>query len=172
MRVAMISVGAPAGGMNAAIRAVTMYCLSNGHTPVAIYNGFSGLCRHHDDKPLGSVRELTWLEVEGWTAQGGSEIGTNRTLPSEDMATTAHCFERYNFDALFVVGGFEAFVAVYEMYQERKNYDAFKIPMVLLPATVSNNSKRHFPYHPAVIDFLKFREVNTQSARTPVLMPW
>jgi hypothetical protein len=79
---------------------------------------------------------------------------------------------RFRPKTFFVVGGFEAFVAVYEMYQERKNYDAFKIPMVLLPATVSNNSKRHFPYHPAVIDFFKFREVNTQSARTPVLMPW
>lgn len=139
MRVAIISVGAPAGGMNAAIRAVVTRCLSSGHTPVAIHNGFSGLCRHHDDKPLGSVREVSWLDVEGWTSMGGCEIGTNRALPSEDMDTTAHCFERYKFDALFIIGGFEAYTALWEMHQARNKYEAFRIPMVLLPATISNN---------------------------------
>ena len=94
--------------MNSATRAAVAFCLSRGHTPVAIHNGFPGLCRHHDDKPLGSVRELNWLDVEGWASKGGSEIGTNRGLPDEDIATTARCFELYRFDALFLIGGFEA----------------------------------------------------------------
>lgn len=139
MRVGIIHVGAPAGGMNAATRAAVAYCLTKGHTPVALYNGFPGLCRHHDDKPLGSVRELAWLDAENWASRGGSEIGTNRGLPSEDFATTAMCFERYKIDSLFVVGGFEAFTAVSQLRQARKDYPAFKIPMVVLPATVSNN---------------------------------
>ncbi|RMX70523.1 hypothetical protein D0869_16560, partial [Hortaea werneckii] len=50
MRVGIIHVGAPAGGMNAATRAAVAYCLTKGHTPVALYNGFPGMCRHHDDK--------------------------------------------------------------------------------------------------------------------------
>lgn len=70
MRVAIIHVGAPAGGMNSATRAAVAYCLSRGHTPIAIHNGFPGLCRHHDDKPLGSVREVKWLDVEGWASKG------------------------------------------------------------------------------------------------------
>ncbi|KAK8192623.1 6-phosphofructokinase, alpha subunit [Zalaria obscura] len=139
LRVGIIHVGAPAGGMNAATRAVTAYCLTRGHTPVAIHNGFPGLCRHHDDKPEGSVREISWLDAENWGAKGGSEIGTNRGLPSEDFDTTAMCFEKYKIDALFVVGGFEAFTAVSELRKARSKYDAFKIPMVILPATVSNN---------------------------------
>jgi len=139
MRVGIIHVGAPAGGMNAATRAAVAYCLTKGHTPVALYNGFPGLCRHHDDEPLGAVRELNWLEAESWASRGGSEIGTNRGLPSEDFKTTAYCFERYKLDALFVVGGFEAFTAVSELRKARAEYDAFKIPMVVLPATVSNN---------------------------------
>ena len=94
--------------MNSATRAAVAFCLSRGHTPVAIHNGFPGLCRHHDDKPLGSVRELKWLDVEGWASKGGSEIGTNRGLPDEDIVTTAKCFELYKFDALFIIGGFEA----------------------------------------------------------------
>ena len=139
MRIAIVHVGAPAGGMNPATRAAVSYCMTRGHTPIAIHNGFPGLCRHHDDKPIGSVREIKWLESENWVNEGGSEIGTNRALPSEDMAKTAECFALYKFDALFVVGGFEAFTAVSQLREARKDYDAFKIPLVILPATISNN---------------------------------
>ncbi|KAI9795877.1 MAG: hypothetical protein M1825_001068 [Sarcosagium campestre] len=139
MRIAVVHVGAPAGGMNAATRALVAYCLVRGHTPIAIHNGFPGLCRHHDDEPVGAVREMHWLEVDGWVSKGGSEIGTNRGLPSEDMETTAMCFERYKFDALFLIGGFEAFTALSEMRKARDVHPSFRIPMVVLPATISNN---------------------------------
>nr|OQO20292.1 ATP-dependent 6-phosphofructokinase [Rachicladosporium sp. CCFEE 5018]OQO23579.1 ATP-dependent 6-phosphofructokinase [Rachicladosporium sp. CCFEE 5018] len=139
LRVGIIHVGAPAGGMNAATRAAVAYCLARGHTPVALHNGFPGLCRHHDDKPEGSVREVEWLDAESWASKGGSEIGTNRDLPSEDMEKTAFCFEKYRIGALLIIGGFEGFTALSELRQARTKYDAFKIPMVILPATVSNN---------------------------------
>ena len=139
LRIAIIHVGAPAGGMNPATRAAVAYCLTRGHTPIAIYNGFPGLQRHHDDKPLGSVRECKWLDFDPLVNEGGSEIGTNRGLPSEDMPKTAECFEIYKFDALFVIGGFEAFTAVSELRKARDKYPCFRIPMVVLPATVSNN---------------------------------
>ncbi|KAH9845322.1 ATP-dependent 6-phosphofructokinase [Teratosphaeria destructans] len=138
MRVGIIHVGAPAGGMNAATRAAVAYCLVKGHTPVALQNGFPGLCRHHADDD-SAVRELSWLDAENWAIKVGSEIGTNRGLPSEDFETAAMCFEKYKIDSLFVIGGFEAFTAVSELRKARKDYDAFKIPMVCLPATVSNN---------------------------------
>ncbi|KAI4117438.1 MAG: hypothetical protein LQ345_002327 [Seirophora villosa] len=139
MRIGIIHVGAPAGGMNAATRAAVAYCLTRGHTPIALHNGFPGLCRHHDDKPLGSVREMSWSDVEGWVSKGGSEIGTNRALPSDDMPKTAFCFEKYKLDALFIIGGFEAFTAVSELRKARPEYPAFRIPIALLPATISNN---------------------------------
>ena len=139
MRIAIIHVGAPAGGMNSATRAAVAYCLTRGHKPIAVHNGFPGLCRHHADKPVGSVRDIGWLDVEGWANKGGSEIGTNRGLPDEDFDTTAKCFELYRFDALFVVGGFEAFTAISELRKAREKYPSFRIPMILLPATISNN---------------------------------
>lgn len=139
LRIAIIHVGAPAGGMNAATRAAVAYCLNRGHTPLAVHNGFPGLCRHHDDLPEGSVREIKWLDADGWVNEGGSEIGTNRALPSEDMKKTAECFEQYKFDALFVIGGFEAFTAVSELRKARADYPSLRIPLVVLPATVSNN---------------------------------
>ncbi|KAK0662200.1 ATP-dependent 6-phosphofructokinase 1 [Lasiodiplodia hormozganensis] len=142
MRVGIIHVGAPAGGMNAASRAAVAYCLARGHTPVALYNGFPGLCRHHADKPLSSVREIHWLDAENWVSRGGSEIGTNRGLPADEaegLEGVAKIFDKYNIQALFVVGGFEAFTAVSQLRKARQYYSALRIPMTVLPATVSNN---------------------------------
>ncbi|CAK47239.1 ATP-dependent 6-phosphofructokinase [Aspergillus awamori] len=139
MRIGIIHVGAPAGGMNQATRAAVAYCLTRGHTPLAIHNGFPGLCRHYDDTPICSVREVAWQESDAWVNEGGSDIGTNRGLPGDDLATTAKSFKKFGFDALFVVGGFEAFTAVSQLRQAREKYPEFKIPMTVLPATISNN---------------------------------
>ncbi|KAJ9155585.1 ATP-dependent 6-phosphofructokinase [Pleurostoma richardsiae] len=140
MKIGFINVGAPAGGMNAAVRAAVAYCMSRGHQAVAIHNGFAGFSRHHDDKPVGSVRPFEWLEVDGWASRGGSEIGTNRELPSESgMSTIADLIELYQFDALFLIGGFEAFHAVSQLRKARVEYPSLCIPIALLPATISNN---------------------------------
>ena len=140
MRIGFINVGAPAGGMNAAVRAGVAYCMTKGHEPIAIHNGFAGFSRHHGDKPLGAVRDFKWLEVDGWASKGGSEIGTNRELPSESgMETVAGLIEQYRFDALFLIGGFEAFHALSQLRAAQDKYPSLCIPMTLLPATISNN---------------------------------
>ncbi|OTB07457.1 hypothetical protein M426DRAFT_318130 [Hypoxylon sp. CI-4A] len=140
MKIGFINVGAPAGGMNAAIRAGVAYCRSRGHEPLAIHNGFAGFARHHGDEPLGAVRHFDWLEVDGWASKGGSEIGTNRELPEESgMELIAKLVEKYEFDALFLIGGFEAFHSVSQLRKARSKYPSLCIPMTLLPATISNN---------------------------------
>ncbi|KAI5295979.1 6-phosphofructokinase, alpha subunit, partial [Ascosphaera acerosa] len=137
-RVAFIHVGAPACGYNPATRGAMAHCIARGHTPIAICNGFPGLVRHHADTP-SSVREVDWLECDSWVNLGGSELGTNRQLPSIDLPTVAYCFEKYKFDALFIVGGFEAFAALAQLRKARDQFAPMRIPMMLLPATVSNN---------------------------------
>ncbi|KAG8763560.1 6-phosphofructokinase, alpha subunit [Ceratobasidium sp. 423] len=132
LRVGIIHMGAPAGGMNAATRAAVRYCLDRGHTPLAINNGFPGLL---DD----SVTQLSWLRVDNWMTRGGSELGTNRALPNIDLGAVASKFQGHRFDALFMIGGFEAFSALLILEKGRENYPAFNIPMVHLPATISNN---------------------------------
>ncbi|KAI1328726.1 6-phosphofructokinase [Xylariaceae sp. FL0255] len=140
MKIGFINVGAPAGGMNAAMRAGVAYCRSRGHEPIAIHNGFAGFARHHGDTPLGAVRPFEWLEVDGWASKGGSEIGTNRELPEESgMELITNLIKQYKFDALFLVGGFEAFHAVSQLRKARTQYPSLCIPMTLLPATISNN---------------------------------
>ncbi|CAE6500460.1 unnamed protein product [Rhizoctonia solani] len=132
LRIGIIHMGAPAGGMNAATRAAARYCLDRGHTPLAVNNGFTGLL---DD----SVTQLSWLRVDNWMTRGGSELGTNRTLPDIDLGAIASKFQEHHFDALFMVGGFEAFSALLILEKGRESYPAFNIPMVHLPATISNN---------------------------------
>jgi 6-phosphofructokinase 1 len=124
--------GAPAGGMNAATRAAVRFCIGRGHTPLAVHNGFKGLL---DD----NVSELSWLRVDAWMARGGSELGTNRALPDTDIGAIAAQFQKRQFDALFLIGGFEAFSSLKILEEGRKHYPAFHIPMVHLPATISNN---------------------------------
>ena len=86
------------------------------------------------------MRPLNWLQVEGWISRGGSEIGTNRDLPSRvGLAEAADCLKEWKFDALFIIGGFEAYTALSEMRHARDKHTGFRIPMVLLPATISNN---------------------------------
>src|SRR5258705_13273687 len=83
------SMGAPAGGMNAATRAAVRYCIKQGHRALAVHNGFRGLL---DD----NIHELSWLGVDAWTSRGGSELGTNRTLPDVDLGAVAARFQEHN----------------------------------------------------------------------------
>ena len=118
--------------MNAATRAAVRYCLYQGHTPIAIYNGFKGLL---DD----NIASLTWLGVDNWMARGGSELGTNRTLPSINIGQVASKFQEHKIHALMLVGGFESFTSLHELEQARVAYPSLCVPIVHLPATISNN---------------------------------
>lgn len=118
--------------MNTATRIAVRFSISRGHTPLAIYNGFPGLIK-------GSIEPFKWQSVDGWTTQGGSELGTNREQPDIDMGMVAYQLQKNNVQALLLVGGFEAYTALLSLEDARKLYPALNIPMVHLPATVSNN---------------------------------
>jgi 6-phosphofructokinase 1 len=132
LRIGIVHVGAPAAGFNAATRVAVRFALKQGHQPLAIYNGFPGLMR-------GEVKEFTWMSVDGWQVKGGSELGTNRFQPDEDFGRVAYQMQRFDINALMIVGGFEAFTALCALASQRDKYPAFCIPMVHLPATLSNN---------------------------------
>lgn len=119
--------------MNAATRAAAAYCLGRGHRPFAIKNGFTGLVRH------AAIQELGWKDIDGWSIRGGSELGTNRHLPTTDLGAVAYYFQKFGFEGLLIIGGFEAFNSLNILKNARPSYPAFRIPMVLIPATISNN---------------------------------
>lgn len=133
LNIGIVHVGAPAAGLNSATRAAALYCLSKGHQPYAIQNGFSGFA---SGEP---ARRLEWIDVEGWHNRGGSEIGTNRSLPSEDFGSVAYYVQQYQLNGLIIIGGFEGFTALHQLQSNKHQYPVFNIPMVVVPATVSNN---------------------------------
>ncbi|KAF4509892.1 hypothetical protein G6O67_001829 [Ophiocordyceps sinensis] len=55
------------------------------------------------------------------------------------MELIANLIEQYEFDALFIIGGFEAFHSVSQLRKARDEFPSLCIPVCLLPATVSNN---------------------------------
>lgn len=129
---AIINIGAPAGGMNAATRTFVRWCHVRGHKPLAIHNGFTGLLEDN-------IAPLDWLRVDNWTIRGGSELGTNRHLPEIDLGGVASKLQQHGIQGLLIVGGFEAFMSVKQMEERRSEYPAFRIPIVSIPATLSNN---------------------------------
>ncbi|XP_047423938.1 ATP-dependent 6-phosphofructokinase, platelet type isoform X5 [Mugil cephalus] len=130
--VAVLNVGAPAAGMNAAVRSAVRVGISEGHKMFAVSDGFEGFYK-------GQIKEIKWADVGGWTGQGGSLLGTKRTLPAKHVDKIAEQMRKYNINALLVIGGFEALESLLQLYDARAAYEEFCIPMCMLPATISNN---------------------------------
>ncbi|CAL9697668.1 unnamed protein product [Knipowitschia caucasica] len=130
--VAVLNVGAPAAGMNAAVRSAVRVGISQGHKMFAVSDGFEGFSK-------GQIKEIKWADVGGWTGQGGSLLGTKRTLPAKHLEKIAAQMRENNINALLVVGGFEALLSLLELQAARGTFDEFCVPMIMVPATVSNN---------------------------------
>ncbi|XP_077410759.1 ATP-dependent 6-phosphofructokinase, platelet type isoform X1 [Vanacampus margaritifer] len=130
--VAVLNVGAPAAGMNAAVRSAVRVGISEGHKMFAVNDGFEGFYK-------GQIKEIKWADVGGWTGQGGSLLGTKRTLPAKHVGKIAEQMRTHNINALLVIGGFEALESLLQLYEARATYEEFCIPMCMLPATISNN---------------------------------
>ncbi|XP_077364548.1 ATP-dependent 6-phosphofructokinase, platelet type isoform X1 [Festucalex cinctus] len=130
--VAVLNVGAPAAGMNAAVRSAVRVGISEGHKMFAVNDGFEGFYK-------GQIKEIKWADVGGWTGQGGSLLGTKRTLPAKHVGKIAEQMRTHNINALLVIGGFEALESLLQLFEARATYEEFCIPMCMLPATISNN---------------------------------
>ncbi|XP_075683554.1 ATP-dependent 6-phosphofructokinase, platelet type isoform X1 [Rhinoderma darwinii] len=130
--VAVLNVGAPAAGMNGAVRSAVRVGITEGHKMFAVNDGFEGFAK-------GQIKEIKWGDVGGWTGQGGSILGTKRTLPEKYLDKIADQIRANRINALLVIGGFEAYLGLMELTVARGKYDELCIPMVMVPATVSNN---------------------------------
>ncbi|XP_073713514.1 ATP-dependent 6-phosphofructokinase, platelet type-like isoform X2 [Misgurnus anguillicaudatus] len=130
--VAVLNVGAPAAGMNAAVRSAVRVGITEGHTMFAVNDGFEGFYK-------GQIKEIHWGDVGGWTGQGGSLLGTKRTLPAKHIDKIAEQMRIHNINALLVIGGFEAYLGLMELQAARSKHAELCVPMVMVPSTVSNN---------------------------------
>lgn len=133
LRLAVLNSGAPSPGMNTAVRAAVRLGIDKGHQFLGIHRGFEGFAE-------GEIQEMNWMSVNGWSQAGGSELGTNRTVPKgSDLYGIARSIEKYEIDGFIMIGGWSGYESVYRLQQERQNFPAFNIPMVCLPSTIDNN---------------------------------
>lgn len=119
--------------MNTAVLTAVRIGLDQGHIMLGVSDGFRGLV-------AGRLKEMDWMSVGGWATMGGAELGTNRkVLSGTDFYAIARTIEEHKIDAILMIGGWSGYQAIYDMYQKRKEFHAFNIPMVCLPATINNN---------------------------------
>ena len=133
LRLAIMNAGAPAPGMNSAVRAAVRLGLDKGHDILGVKQGIDGLIE-------GQIDELDWMSVNGFASRGGSELGCNRKRPvGRDFYAIAKNLEGHGVDGLLVIGGWTAYQTAYEIVQHREGFPAFDIPIVCMPASITNN---------------------------------
>ncbi|VDM94654.1 unnamed protein product [Onchocerca ochengi] len=131
--IAIMNVGSPCAGCNAAVMSCVRTAILQGCVPYCIYNSNEGLA-------TGQFQKMEWNDVALWSSEGGSFLGAQRTLPTnETLPMMAKNLLRFNIHSLIIIGGFNAYHTCLIFAQNRKNYPPFRIPMCVIPSTINNN---------------------------------
>ena len=102
-RLAVLTSGGDAPGMNAAVRAVVRTALDKGAEVYAIYEGYQGLVEGG-----ARIHKMNWDSVGGILQQGGTIIGTARCeefRTREGRRWAAKNLVQLGIDGLIVIGG-------------------------------------------------------------------
>jgi len=102
-RIAVLTSGGDAQGMNAAVRAVVRTALAEGAEVFAIYEGYQGLVDGGE-----SIRKMDWDSVGGILHRGGTNIGTARSeafRTRDGRREAARNMLQQGIDGLVVIGG-------------------------------------------------------------------
>ncbi len=99
-RMAILTAGGPAPGINSVINAATLEALNLGWEVWGVEDGFAGLI---DDRltPL-EIQDVAWIHY-----QGGSMLGMSRTHPEQrgDLRPVLDTLRRRKIDCLVTIGG-------------------------------------------------------------------
>jgi len=102
-RLAVLTSGGDAQGMNPAVRAVVRTALHRGAEIFAVYEGWQGLVDGGD-----RIRPVAWDDVTGILNRGGTVIGTARSKDfreREGRRRAVHNLVQKGIDRLVVIGG-------------------------------------------------------------------
>ena len=102
MRIAVLTGGGDAAGLNAAIRSVGRHALRGGDEVVGVLNGWAGLLGDGDTRPLDEAALLGALRL------GGTLLGSSRTNPlriDDGIAQVEAAMAAHRIDALVAIGG-------------------------------------------------------------------
>lgn len=127
-KIAILTSGGDAPGMNAAIRAVTRTALSNGLEVMGVMRGYSGLIN-------GELINLNRTSVSDIIQRGGTILRTARCteFKQEEVRKRAvKILKAYGVDALVVIGGDGSFTGA-------KLLSKLGVKTVGLPGTIDND---------------------------------
>ena len=102
-KIAIMTSGGDAPGMNAAVRACVRMAIHMGCDAYCVYEGYDGLVRGGD-----LIRRMEWHDVRGWLSEGGTLIGTARCMAFFERAgrlSAAKNMILNGIDALIICGG-------------------------------------------------------------------
>lgn len=129
----VVTAGHDSPGMNACVRVLTRLALDTGFQVFGATYGFEGLLE-------GDIRQLGWMDVSGWTARGGSDLGAGRLeLGRDDLRTLAQVLEEHDISALVLIGGMDAYQNAEKLKEISADTPALQIPIVVVPASINNN---------------------------------
>jgi 6-phosphofructokinase 1 len=129
MRVAVLTGGGDAPGLNAAIRAVARPTLAAGGTVVGIRNGWAGLTGE------GDLVEMSRRDFSGILQLGGTILGSSRVNPIKREGGLEECLRNLRHarvDALVAIGGDDTLSVASWLAQHGA-------PVVGVPKTMDND---------------------------------
>jgi 6-phosphofructokinase 1 len=128
-RIAVLTSGGDAPGMNAAIRAVARMGFARDIEVVGIASGFTGLLQH-------KFQELTPRAVGNIIHRGGTVLGTSRCpqfFTAEGRACAAAALDQAGIEGLVVIGGDGSFRGAHALL------DQWRGRVVGVPGTIDND---------------------------------
>ena len=137
-KIAVLTSGGDAPGMNAAVRSVVRYALSQGVEVLGIHRGYHGLLH-------GEIEVLNRRSVSDIIDRGGTFLKTARCLEFKHEEVRAQAYEilkEKGVEGLVVVGGDGSFMGAYLLSK-------FGISTVGIPGTIDND----LPYTDYTIGF-------------------
>ncbi len=128
-RIAVLTTGGDAPGMNAAIRAVVRYATYNRLEVMGVFRGWWGLINEE-------LKLLDHRSVSGIINQGGTILKTARCPEFETKEMQERAFntiKKNAIDGMVVIGGDGSFRAAH------KFYTGYKVPCIGIPASIDND---------------------------------
>ena len=128
-RIAVLTSGGDAPGMNACIRAVVRTALNNKMDIYGIERGYAGLVK-------GEIQRLGTRSVSDMIHKGGTFLNTARCSEFKDVEVqrqAAEALSAYGIEGLVVIGGDGTFRGAKDLS------DNFGIKVIGIPATIDND---------------------------------
>jgi 6-phosphofructokinase 1 len=129
MKLAVLTSGGDAPGMNAAIRTVTVAAIARGHEVIGVRRGYQGLLE-------GELLPLDLEAVDGISRYGGTILGSARSaeFPApEGQARARYQLRSVGVGALVVIGGNGSLGGAHALADDRSFH------VVGLPASIDND---------------------------------